>query len=173
MSAFPPIASFAWIAELERHTAAIRRELLDLDDGDFVDSPDSLTTVSDGYDERGWRAFDLFGGDVDLTANRARCPITSRACAAVPGMVRAGFSLFRPGTHLYPHHGEVQGVLRCHLPLVVPTGDLGLRAGGETRVWQPGRCLIFDDTFEHDAWNRGDGDRVVLLVTFRRDAATA
>jgi hypothetical protein len=26
---------------------------------------------------------------------------------------------------------------------------------------------VFDDTFEHEAWNHGDGERVVLLVTFR------
>jgi hypothetical protein len=26
---------------------------------------------------------------------------------------------------------------------------------------------VFDDTFEHEAWNHGDGDRVVLLLTFR------
>ena len=83
-------------------------------------------------------------------------------------MLNAGFSLFRPGTHLYPHSGEIPNVLRCHLPLVVPVGDQGLRIGGETRVWQPGKCLVFDDTFEHEAWNRGDGDRVVLLVKFAR-----
>jgi beta-hydroxylase len=64
-------------------------------------------------------------------------------------------------------------VLRCHLPLIVPAGDVGLRSGNDTRSWQRGRCLIFDDTFEHEAWNRGDGDRVVLLVTFERPAKFA
>jgi beta-hydroxylase len=93
--------------------------------------------------------------------------VTARACAAVPGLVNAGFSLFRPGTHLYPHRGELRGTLRCHLPLVVPAGDLGLRSGDETRAWQTGRCLVFDDTLEHEAWNHGGGDRVVLIVTFQ------
>jgi hypothetical protein len=27
---------------------------------------------------------------------------------------------------------------------------------------------VFDDTQEHEAWNRGDGDRVVLLLDFKR-----
>jgi aspartate beta-hydroxylase len=43
----------------------------------------------------------------------------------------------------------------------VPPGDLALRAGGEIPRRQPGRCVIFDDTFEHDAWNRAASDRVV------------
>jgi beta-hydroxylase len=61
-------------------------------------------------------------------------------------------------------------VLRCHLGLEIPSGDLGLRIGGETRVWQPGKCLVFDDTAEHEAWNHTDADRVVLIVTFERRA---
>jgi beta-hydroxylase len=157
---------FAFVPRLEASWEAIRAELLALDRAAFPESPDSLTTVRDGYDERGWRYLGLYGDGAGLAANRDRCPRTASACSAVPGLVNAGFSLFRPGTHLYPHHGERAGVLRCHLPLLVPAGDLGLRAGGETRRWEPGRCLILDDTVEHEAWNHGAGDRVVLIVTF-------
>jgi aspartyl/asparaginyl beta-hydroxylase (cupin superfamily) len=57
-------------------------------------------------------------------------------------------------------------VLRCHLALVVPRGDVALRVDGEMRRWEAGRCLVFDDTLEHDAWNRAAADRVVLIVTF-------
>ena len=134
----------------------------------FVPSPDSLTAVADGYDENGWLWYPLFGAANDA-AQQARCPTIARACSAVPGLVNAGLSRFRPGTHLYPHRGELPAVLRCHLALVVPSGDVGIRAGTQTRRWQPGRCLILDDTFEHTAWNHGAGDRVLLLVTFRRD----
>jgi aspartyl/asparaginyl beta-hydroxylase (cupin superfamily) len=27
-----------------------------------------------------------------------------------------------------------------------------------------GKCLVFDDYFEHEAWNHADGDRIVLIV---------
>jgi len=157
---------FGFTVQLQARTDAIFSELQLLGPDAFAPSPDSLTAVADGYDETGWSYFTLYG-DGDFSANRARCPLTVAALGAVPGLVNAGFSRFRAGTHLYPHHGEMPGVLRCHLPLVVPQGDLGLRVGDEVRSWQRGRCLIFDDTLEHDAWNRGDGDRVVLLVTFR------
>ncbi len=162
--------SFPFVASLEATFGDILRELGALGHADFVESPDSLTTVSGGYDETGWRYFALHGEE-GLEGNRARCPFTATASAAVPGLVNAGFSLLRPGTHLHPHRGELRGVLRCHFALVVPSGDFGLRVGGDTRRWQPGHCLAFDDTFEHEAWNHGDGDRVVLIVTFRPVAA--
>ncbi len=41
-----------------------------------------------------------------------------------------------------------------------------MRVGNETRMWQEGRCLIFDDSWEHEVWNDSNSDRVVLLVNF-------
>ena len=158
--------AFDFVVNLETSYAAIRAELDALGDDDFQPSPDSLTTVADGYDETGWSYCELHGAP-GAEAVRARCPVAARVAAAVPGMRNAGFSRLAPGTHLYPHRGELASVLRCHLPLVVPAGDLGLRIGSETRRWLVGRCLVFDDTFEHEAWNHGDGDRIVLLITFR------
>lgn len=166
MSPFPSPSSFSFVPAFEAACAAIAIEFRQLTAADFAPSPDSLTTVEGGYDETGWLWFPLFGAAVECAANRSRCPRTADAIVAVPGMQNAGFSLFLPGTHLYPHRGELAGVLRAHLPLLVPAGDVGIRAGGELRRWQPGRCLILDDTFEHDAWNHGNGPRVLLLVTF-------
>lgn len=166
MPALHDPSDFPFVPALEAAWGDILAELEALTEADFAPSPDSLTSVADGYDERGWLYHDLHGG-AGLAGHRERCPITSRACAAVPGMRNAGFSLLRPGTHLYPHRGELEGVLRCHLALVVPEGDVGLRIDGSTARWERGRCLVFDDTYEHEAWNHAAGDRVVLLVTFR------
>jgi aspartyl/asparaginyl beta-hydroxylase (cupin superfamily) len=46
----------------------------------------------------------------------------------------------------------------------VPDGDCAIRVGDETRRWHEGKCLVFDDYFEHEAWNRTDEDRLVLIV---------
>lgn len=165
MSAFADPADFVFVPVLEAAFPAILAELRALPDEAFTPSPDSLTTVCDGYDETRWSWYPLFGTPDDAR-HRARCPRTARACAAVPGLVNASFSRFGPGTRLYPHRGEMQGVLRCHLPLIVPPGDVALRIGDETRRWQPGVCLIFDDSVEHDAWNLAATDRTVLIVTF-------
>jgi len=165
--AFRDPRDFAFVPALEATFTTIRAELSALAEGAFVESPDSLGLRPGGYyDERGWQWFALCGEDTP-PPHRELCPETVRACEAVPGMVNAGFSRFLPGTHLEPHRGELPGVLRCHLPLIVPEGDLGLRFGEDVRVWCEGKCLVFDDSIVHDAWNRGAGERVVLLVTFR------
>src|SRR5215470_11228679 len=81
----------------------------------------------------------------------------ARLVRGIPGMTMAGFSRLAPGAHITPHRGY-EGysgfVLRCHLGLVVPEG-CALKVGDETRGWQEGRCLVFDDSYEHEAWNRG------------------
>jgi aspartyl/asparaginyl beta-hydroxylase (cupin superfamily) len=50
----------------------------------------------------------------------------------------------------------------CHLPLVIPP-DCALRVGNETRAWREGELLMFDDTIEHEAWNKSSQLRVVLI----------
>lgn len=51
-----------------------------------------------------------------------------------------------------------------HLPLIVPEPKkCGIRVAGETRQWEVGKALLFDDAFEHEVWNDGDNERVVLL----------
>ena len=164
-------------ALLESAFEGIRREVLRLSVADFVDWPEALTTIRDGYDESGWKFFGLYSTHdenvdalYDLNENRRRCPYTAETCARIPGMTDAGFSAFLPGTHLWPHHGENQGILRCHLPLLVPPGDLGLKVEGETRRWKAGECIVFDDRRLHEAWNHGSDWRVVLIVTFRPES---
>ncbi len=159
---------FPFVPTLQAACASIRAEMLALPPACFPDAPDALSVATADYDERGWTYCPLVGDAPAAAANLARCSATARALAAVPGLVNAGFSRFAPGTRLDRHAGELRGVLRCHLPLAVPTGDLGLEVDGVVLRWREGECLVFDDTVAHTAWNLGDGDRTVLLVTFAR-----
>ena len=38
-----------------------------------------------------------------------------------------------------------------------------MRVGEEVRGWAAGKCLIFDDSFEHEVWHDGDAERIVLI----------
>jgi len=73
-------------------------------------------------------------------------------------------SVLEPGTHIPVHFGGSNAKLTLHLPLVVPEGDTAIRVDTETRGWNRGEMLIFDDTFEHEAWNRTEQSRMVLLL---------
>jgi aspartate beta-hydroxylase len=124
---------------------------------------------SSGAQEASWDAFFFYRHGVRHDLQCARCPRTSALLESLQ-LVRIRehapetlFSVLRPGTHILPHHGVTNTRLVTHLPLIVPP-DCALRVGGETHVWQPGRCVTFDDTFEHEAWNHSDRDRVVLIL---------
>jgi aspartate beta-hydroxylase len=72
------------------------------------------------------------------------------------------FSVYTPGTHLLPHRGVTNTRLVAHLPLIVPQ-DCALNVGGELHPWREGRVVVFDDTYEHESWNRSGEVRVILI----------
>jgi hypothetical protein len=76
-------------------------------------------------------------------------------------------------THVTAHQGGSNIRVRCHLALTVPTGDCAIRVGGESRRWTEGKCIVFDDTYEHEIWNRTAEERLVLLVDLWHPDLTA
>lgn len=120
------------------------------------------------YDE-GWKVFGLFDfpHGRPIEANVAKCPTTAALIAEhIPRHGAAGFSVLAPRTRIRSHVGYQGQFLRCHLGLEVPPGDCALRVGEETRRWEAGRVLVFDDRVDHEAWNLTDEARAVLLVDF-------
>jgi aspartate beta-hydroxylase len=176
--------AFPWIAGLEQSTAAIRHELLEVMKQPSVFRPYVQGDASRPHNAQNgmlnnpdWSAFYLYK-DGDLVAeNAARCPQTMAAIAKVPltdvqyRSPSVLFSLLRPGAHIPPHCGLINTRLIGHLPLVVPPGCT-FRVGNETRSWVEGEAWLFDDTFEHEAWNRSNETRVILIFEVWRPEIT-
>jgi aspartate beta-hydroxylase len=176
-SAYLDCALFPWIAELERNTDVIREELLAvLHDEQGIEpfikftSPDQIPKFLGGADGKPvWDAFFFYRHGVRYDENCARCPKTAAILDALPLVhIREHapeicFSMLTPGTHILPHRGVTNARLVTHLPLVVPE-NCALNVGGELHAWREGHCVSFDDTFEHEAWNRGDSNRAVLIL---------
>ena len=81
------------------------------------------------------------------------------------------FSRLEAAAHIPPHHGLLNCRLICHLPLIVPPG-CWLRVGNETRQWEDGKLLIFDDSMEHEAKNPTGHLRIVLIFDIWRPELT-
>ncbi len=171
---------FGWVAGIEAATDAIRAELLAMIDkasdrfGPYVTaSPDRPPPNNPLLDKPDWGAAWLWKDGVIADGMDILCPAAIAALDLAPQPVIPGrapialFSRLSPGTHIQPHHGMLNTRLICHLPLIVPDG-CGLRVGAETRSWREGELLIFDDSFEHEAWNRGTSDRTILLFEIWR-----
>jgi len=153
---------FTGISSLVHKWEGIRDELDELANSAFMKWPE--TSLYDGN----WTVFPLFKVGTKIEANCLLCPRTTELLENIPGMITAGFSSLAPGTYIGPHVGYTNEVLRCHLGLK-PAENCAIRVGSETRSWDPGSCFVFDDTVEHEAWNRGTQTRVVLLFDFKRD----
>ena len=118
-----------------------------------------------------WLVCGLYAMGNKIKANCDLCPETVKILEQIPDMTTAGFSMLLPGTHIKPHEGFTKMVLRCHLGLSVPQPETCvLKVNGVEQSWQEGKCLIFDDTYTHEAWNKGDKPRIVLLIDFKNKA---
>jgi aspartyl/asparaginyl beta-hydroxylase (cupin superfamily) len=87
----------------------------------------------------------------------------------IPQLVSVSFSLLKPNTHIVPHKGYdeySEEILRYHLGLIIPKGDLGIRVNTDIRVWKEGESFVFDDYKIHEAWNFSDSNRYVLICDF-------
>jgi beta-hydroxylase len=169
----PPVydnATFAWVAEIERDWPLIRAELdrLLVRQSELPAFQAIATDVKTITKDDHWKTFFLTGFGITSPRNVAQCPDTWRVVQKIPGLVTAMFSIFEPGKHLPPHRGPYNGVLRLHLGLIVPEprDRLGIRVDRQICRWQEGKALVFDDAYEHEAWNHSDKTRVVLFVDF-------
>ncbi|HYW53975.1 MAG TPA: aspartyl/asparaginyl beta-hydroxylase domain-containing protein [Dongiaceae bacterium] len=162
-------ADVPFAARLEREAAAIRTEF-----GDIVLSgrlqlhpqrhrgPRRALTAGD------WNIYTLATeGRLD-PRNALEAPVTSAliaSCADTTGHPNglAYFSVLQPHVHVDAHAGPTSTKIRVHLGLVVPPGA-EMRVGTETRSWAEGRCLAFDDSWDHEVFNLADRARSVLLV---------
>src|SRR5688572_8336741 len=166
---------FDWVPDVEAAAGDMRTELETVLHEDGLFRP-YLQAAKDRprYDFHGlldnpaWSTLYLWENGGSVEANVARFPKTFAALRDLPLAhitTRAPsilFSLLKPGARIAPHNGMINTRLICHLPLVVPPG-CGFRVGNETRQWEVGKLIIFDDTIEHEAWNGSDEDRIVLI----------
>jgi aspartate beta-hydroxylase len=162
------------IDELEARTTEIRGELLAVLAGDAGRERVFHTGELEQANLRGlaeppsWNGYYFFRHGERREDNCAACPVTaatldSLPLARVPGHgPEVLYSVFSPGTHLLPHRGVTNTRVVGHLPLLIPE-DCALRVGGEDHVWREGEAVVFDDTYEHEAWNRSARTRVVMI----------
>ena len=168
---------FPWLAKLESATPTIREELKAIlaspDPGlaPYIEMPPGTPTNlwSDLDHSPDWSALHLWRDGERIDAVCEQAPRTAELVASlplahIPGRAPAVFfSILKAGKMIPPHTGVTNVRAIVHLPLIVPDG-CGFRVGGETRQWREGEAFAFDDTIEHEAWNRSDQDRAVLIL---------
>lgn len=163
-------AGFPIVPALEDSFPKVREEVLNLPDESFQEEIEPINRKGT------WEVLFFYEGGRRRADNCARCPTianiieqheTVRTCAGLIYLSR-----MRPGTHIAAHRGPTNMRLRCHLGIQIPQGDCRLRVDKEIRGWSEGKCIVFDDYFEHEAWNLTETDRIVLIVDLWHPALT-
>jgi len=168
---------FAWYEILESRWTDVRDEMKAvLHEPDALapflgdHPPEAMKSYLGGIENPVWDAYFFYRHGDRFDAHHARCPLTSAALESLPTLVRIRdhapevcYSVLTPGTHILKHRGVTNTRLVTHLPLVIPQ-HCAINVGGEEKVWREGEVFSFDDTYEHEAWNRSDKTRVVMLM---------
>ncbi|KAM5157150.1 aspartyl/asparaginyl beta-hydroxylase [Mantella aurantiaca] len=154
------------VKTLEANWKIIRDEglaVLDESKGLFVPEDENLREKGD------WSQYTLWQQG---RKNEKSCKAAPRTCAFLErfpestgcrrGQIK--YSVMHPGTHVWPHTGPTNCRLRMHLGLVIPTTGCRIRCANDTRSWEEGRVLIFDDSFEHEVWQDANAYRLIFIV---------
>ncbi|XP_032982480.1 aspartyl/asparaginyl beta-hydroxylase isoform X16 [Rhinolophus ferrumequinum] len=154
------------VKSLERNWKLIRDEGLSVMDeakGLFLPEDENLREKGD------WSQFTLWQQG---RKNENACKGAPKTCSLLDkfpettgcrrGQIK--YSVMHPGTHVWPHTGPTNCRLRMHLGLVIPKEGCKIRCANETKTWEEGKVLIFDDSFEHEVWQDASSFRLIFIV---------
>jgi aspartyl/asparaginyl beta-hydroxylase (cupin superfamily) len=158
---------FWFAAYLEEHYEQFRDEICGVLDTPI--DPVHHTVDDGGLIRRGaWKQAHLFRDGRWQEDICVHFPVTRGILEAVPELTTFNpgvitVSRVDPGSHIMPHCGPTNALLRVHLPITIPPG-VSIRVADRWLAWEEGKCLIFDDSFEHEVKHEGTEDRVVLIL---------
>lgn len=170
---FYDINEYTFLKKFKENYSGIKEELLSV-----IDKPLTELHKSTWANERenylnlqnnsnaSWKTyvFKFFG--IKHLPNLESCPLISKLINETPEIVTIEFSMLESNTHILPHRGYSNLLLRSHLGLIVPEGDVAIKVQEDVRKWNEGDFLIFDDSLIHEAWNFTNKQRVVLMIDF-------
>lgn len=164
------------VRQLEEHHGGIKQEFATLwssRTGAFGSYRHYLMTRED------WKAFYVFRNRAMTAESAELTPVTHRVLTEfglktglVCPLLESHFSTLTAGAVIPPHCDLWNFSINLHLAVDIPAG-CGLRVAGEERTWTEGKCLLFDYSYLHEAWNRGSRPRTCLLLDLWHPEVTA
>ena len=110
---------------------------------------------------------DAIEGPMAATDSLNRCEYVRQIMAEIGGVWgRSRFMGLAPGREVPPHidiHYYWRTHLRIHIPVITNPGVL-FTCGDETVHMAAGECWVFDSFLRHDVQNRGDAQRIHLVL---------
>lgn len=118
--------------------------------------------------DENWRSIYLHRNGEYVEASREISPVAfdymvNGVGSSLCRLLEMHYSIFTDKVALAPHCGLWNFSINMHLAVEIPE-DCGIRVVGETRQWHEGKTLVFDYSFEHDAWSNSGKRRICLVM---------
>jgi len=160
---------FPELKPLKDNWIGIRDEILNYErqNGD-IKGLDSNPYVAPQVEGINWSNLFLENFMIKHHKNRKKFPFLSSVIDQIPSASFVVISVLSPHTTIIPHYGDTNGIVRCHLGLIIP-GTLplcGIKVGDEERGWEEGELVLFTEAYLHGAWNKTEGKRYVIVLDF-------
>lgn len=166
-----------WASELEKSAASIKEEFLKAlpnirnNTRPYLSENSNLNKDFTGLTgSMNWSALDLFKNGKANNTVLKNFKLTLSLLEKTPlyslydKPYEIFFSILKPHQHIKTHYGLSNHSLTVHLPIVIPE-NCQLRVADQWRSWEEGKLIVFDDSFDHEAMNNSDQERVVLIFS--------
>lgn len=157
---------FPEILPLKKYWKEIRDEILAVEEqiGQLTGHHTYNTPPISG--ELNWSNFYLDNFMWRHHKNHLLFPLVSKLVREIPNLTLASVSILSGGSTVNPHYGDTNGIVRCHLGLIIPAGypECGIRVGAEEKGWAEGEFVVFTEAHLHEVWNRTDKRRYIVIL---------
>ncbi|MBA4241009.1 MAG: hypothetical protein C0448_09800 [Sphingobacteriaceae bacterium] len=159
---YPSVSHLKGIADLENSYSIILTELENYLKSFVLESQFNTMMVEK---PKSWKVRSLRVWGVEMYEIQKYFPETMKLLSNIDGVVNVGFNLLEPQSAIKPHCGDTNAVIRCHLGLVIPAENetCAIKVNHEIKNWQQGKVIGFIDAYDHEAWNRTDKQRIIML----------
>jgi aspartate beta-hydroxylase len=173
---FPSGGAFvaAWPA-IRDEALAVKRRLSEVPRFHEIMPEQASISANDGRD---WRMYILKAYGIEQKRHMVACPLLAALVRDRPEVLSASFSFLGPRKHIPAHRGPIRGIIRFYMMLSMPRAADGspaavLKVANVEHRLEEGEFLLWDDTFEHEAWNGSDEVRIVLSLDVWRQGMPA
>ncbi len=154
---------FEWIKLLENNFEIIKKETLYFVENNQLKPYFNKDLLSKS---NSWKTEGLLFWGYFFRKKHTPFKATWKIAKQIPGIISFSVSELDPNSKIKPHNGDTNSIIRVHFPIVVPSGlpKCAFTVKGETRPWEEGKALLFNDAQIHEAQNLTNQKRLVLLI---------
>jgi beta-hydroxylase len=164
---------FIYKSFIDEHIPQLREEFLSIDCSDAPLYPAGAYAQLDIHQK--WKMIVMKNmGEWD-NSNKVKYPLFNNFIESFGEQCRsAGFSILEPGGEVLTHvdtEEDHERYVIVHIPLLIPTGDVGFKENDETGKWVEGSSFILDVESPHSIWNFTNEPRIVILLELLKEYA--